>query len=71
MRTSVDLDDEQIKALDALSQRVKRSHADLIFQAVDEYLAKRRNDHEGNAFGLWAKGGVDGLAYQNKWRGEW
>jgi metal-responsive CopG/Arc/MetJ family transcriptional regulator len=71
MRTSIDLGDAQIKALDALSHRVKRSRADLIRQAIDEYLEKRRNYHEGNAFGLWVKGSVDGLAYQEKWRSEW
>jgi metal-responsive CopG/Arc/MetJ family transcriptional regulator len=71
MRTSVDLGDAQIKALDVLSHRVKRPRADLIRQAVDEYLERRRDDHEGNAFGLWVKGAVDGLAYQKNVRSEW
>jgi len=49
----------------------KRSRAALIRQAIDDYLARRRSKQEGDAFGLWGKRKVDGLAYQKKVRGEW
>jgi metal-responsive CopG/Arc/MetJ family transcriptional regulator len=71
MRTLVDLGDTQIQALDELSRKEKRSRAALIRQAIDDYLAKRRDIQEGDAFGLWGKHKVDGLAYQEKVRGEW
>jgi hypothetical protein len=32
---------------------------------------KRRNGDEDDAFGLWGKRKVDGLAYQEKVRREW
>jgi metal-responsive CopG/Arc/MetJ family transcriptional regulator len=71
MRTLVDLGDTQIEALDELSKKQKRSRAALIRQAIDDYLGKHRGKQEGDAFGLWGKRKVDGLAYQEKVRGEW
>lgn len=71
MRTLVDLGDTQIQALDELSKKDKRSRAALIRQAIDDYLARRQSKQEGDAFGLWGKRKVDGLAYQEKARREW
>jgi hypothetical protein len=71
MRTLVDLGETQVQALDKLSKKEKRSRAALIRQAVDDYLAKRPSAQEGDAFGLWGKRKVDGLAYQKKTRSEW
>jgi metal-responsive CopG/Arc/MetJ family transcriptional regulator len=71
MRTLIDLRDTQIHALDELSKQEKRSRAALIRQAIDDYLARWRSQRVGDAFGLWGKRKVDGLAYQKKVRGEW
>jgi metal-responsive CopG/Arc/MetJ family transcriptional regulator len=71
MRIPVDLGDSQIEALDELSKKEKLSRAALIRQAIDEYLRDRRDEKEGDAFGLWGDRKVDGLAYQEKMRGEW
>jgi metal-responsive CopG/Arc/MetJ family transcriptional regulator len=71
MRTLVDLGDTQLWELDELSKEEKRSRAALIREAIDDYLAKRRSKHEGDAFGLWGKRRTDGLTYQKKVRGEW
>ena len=71
MRTLIDLGDTQIQALDELSKKDKQSRAALIRQAIDDYLAKRHSKQEGDAFGLWGKRKVDGLAYQEKVRREW
>jgi metal-responsive CopG/Arc/MetJ family transcriptional regulator len=71
MRTLVDLGDAQLQALDELSKKEKRSRAALIRRAIDDYLAKERYKQEGDAFGLWGKRKVDGLAYQKKVRSEW
>ena len=71
MRTLVDLGDAQLQALDELSRKENRSRAALIRRAIDEYLAKQHDKQEGDAFGLWGKRKVDGLAYQEKVRSEW
>ena len=71
MRTLVDVRDAQVRALDELSKADKRSRAALIREAIDDYLAKRRGERGGDAFGLWGKRKVDGLAYQEKVRREW
>jgi predicted transcriptional regulator len=69
MRTLVDLGDAQLQALGALSRKQKRSRAALIRLAIDDYLAKQGD--KGDAFGLWGKRKVDGLAYHEKVRSEW
>lgn len=71
MRALVDVGDTQLQALDELSKKEKRSRAALIRQAIDEYLSRQRSKQEGDAFGLWGKRKVDGLAYQKKIRSEW
>ena len=71
MRTLVDLGDARIKALDELARIEKLSRAAVIRQAVDDYLAKRRTKQQEDAFGLWGDRKLDGLAYQEKLRGEW
>ncbi len=71
MRTLVDVGDTQLQELDELSKEEKRSRAALIREAIDDFLAKRRSKHEGDAFGLWGKRKVDGLVYQERVRSEW
>ena len=71
MRTLIDLGDIQIQALDELSKKEKRPRAALIRQAIDDYLRNRRDERQRDAFGLWGKRKLDGLAYQKKLRGEW
>jgi len=64
MRTLVDLGDAHLQALDELSRKEKRSRAALIRRAIDDYLAKQGDKQEDDAFGLWGKREVDGLAHQ-------
>jgi hypothetical protein len=71
MRTLVDLGDHQVQALDELAKTEKRSRAALIRQAIDAFLVDRRGKLNDDAFGLWGKRPTDGLAYQEKLRGEW
>jgi metal-responsive CopG/Arc/MetJ family transcriptional regulator len=71
MRTLVDLGENQVRELDELSKKEKRSRAALIRQAIDDYLEKRRSKREDDAFGLWGKRKVDGLVYQERVRSEW
>ncbi len=71
MRTWVDLGDAQLQAMDELSRKENRSRAAMIRRAIDDYIAKQRDNQDGDAFGLWGKRKVDGLAYQEKARREW
>ena len=71
MRTLIDLGEAQVRVLDELSKKERRSRAALIRQAIDEYLDRRRSQQIGDAFGLWGHRKTDGLAYQRKLRSEW
>jgi len=71
MRALVDIEEEQIRDLDRLAKEQKRSRAALIREAVADYLAKRNRQAVEDAFGLWGQRTTDGLAYQEKVRGEW
>jgi predicted transcriptional regulator len=71
MRALVDIDDSHIRELDRLAKDQKRSRAALIREAVVDYLDKRAQRTAEDAFGLWGKRKVDGLAYQEKVRSEW
>lgn len=71
MRTIIDLPDSQIEALRLLEERNHVSRAELVRQAVAEYVVKRTQAHD--AFGAWKsrKTKVDGVAYQQQLRDEW
>jgi predicted transcriptional regulator len=71
MRTLVDIGDKQIRALDELAIREKKSRAALIRTAVDDFLQRHQVQARGNAFGLWGNRKIDGLAYQEQVRSEW
>ena len=71
MRTIVDLPDEQIEALKALSARENVSRAELVRRALAEFLARRSVRHDDDAFGLWRQRPEDGLEYQHRLREEW
>jgi metal-responsive CopG/Arc/MetJ family transcriptional regulator len=70
MRTLVDLPEEELKQLTVLSRTRKVSRAELIRQAVSGYLEQNRVGMKGS-FGLWKKRDEDGIAYQERLRGEW
>ena len=71
MRALIDINESQVEALDALAKRVRQSRAALIRAAIDDYLDRHFREQVGDGFGLWGKRKVDGLAYQEKVRGEW
>lgn len=71
MRTLLDLVDSQVEALDRLAKRRDRSRASLIREAVDDYLRRHGLGSDDEAFGLWGKDAVDGLAFQERARAEW
>ena len=72
MRTIIELPDSQIAALRELELRKKVSRAELIRQAVAQYVGRYAGTED--AFGAWKstrRAPVDGLAVQKKLRGEW
>ena len=72
MRTIIDLPDSQLAALRDIEQRKKVSRAELIRQAVAQYVVAHGNTED--AFGAWKSAKrcpVDGLALQKKLRAEW
>jgi predicted transcriptional regulator len=71
MRTLVDIPDDQISALADLCERLHQPRSALIREAIGEYLARRSRARAADAFGLWGKDAMDGLAYQRKARSEW
>lgn len=67
MRTLVDIPDDDIRKLDALASRAKRSRASAIREAVKLYLVKNDdNDWIERGYGFWAdrEDIPDGLEYQ-------
>ena len=75
MRTLVDIPDQQLKALNALSKQRKVSRAALVREAVSAYIDSSKKIEREEAlkagFGLWKDRGIDGLEYQKKIRAEW
>ena len=71
MRALINIDEKQIRELDRVARRENRSRASVIREAVSDYLQRRPADAGDDAFGLWGQRKVDGLAYQEKMRGEW
>lgn len=56
MRTIIDITEEQVKALDEISQLEDTSRAALIRRAIDRMLAEdaRRDEVAKEAFGIWS-----------------
>ncbi len=71
MRALIDMNDAQVEALDTLAKQMRQSRAALIRTAIDDYLDRHHRQQVEDSFGLWGKRTVDGLAYQEKVRGEW
>jgi predicted transcriptional regulator len=71
MRTLIDIDEKHIRELDRLAKAQNRSRASVVREAVSDYLRRKAADTDKDGFGLWGQGKVDGLAYQDKIRGEW
>lgn len=71
-RTLVGFSDRDIQDLDAISAVKRVSRAELIPQAVFQYIEKFSPDAASDpAFGLWRNKGEDGLACQQRLRDEW
>lgn len=78
MRTIIELPESQIEALRAIEIRQNVSRAELVRQAVAEYVVAHAKTDPAETFGAWARGSGakippkrDGVAVQRKLRAEW
>jgi metal-responsive CopG/Arc/MetJ family transcriptional regulator len=71
MKMVLDIGASRGQALDAFAKAEKRSRSSIAREAIDDYLAQRRDSAREDAFGLWGDRRIDGLDYQKKMRGTW
>lgn len=75
IRTQIYLDESQKDRLDRLSRQKKRPMAELIREAVDDYLAVARPEAGAlalqKAFGIWRDRKETGKDYVDRIRKEW
>ncbi|EHK0946433.1 ribbon-helix-helix domain-containing protein [Citrobacter farmeri] len=72
-RILLDLSDEAIKRLDDLKQLRNLPRAELLREAVEQYLERQGQAETmiSNALGIWQDCEEDGVEYQKKLREEW
>ena len=81
MRTLVDIPEKQLEVLRAICTVRKLSRAEAVRQAIDAFIQQHQPARD-SAFGVWKDQKVvlpgedeplpkDGLAYQERLRGEW
>ncbi|VYU81785.1 ribbon-helix-helix protein, CopG family [Metakosakonia massiliensis] len=70
-RILLDLPDEAIQRLDELKQQRNLPRAELLREAIEQYLEKQSETAMINALGLWQGCEEDGLEYERTLREEW
>ncbi|MCT4706375.1 ribbon-helix-helix domain-containing protein [Enterobacteriaceae bacterium H11S18] len=70
-RILLDLSDEVVSRLDELKKRRNLPRAELLREAVDQYLERQAQTVLTHAFGLWGERKIDGLEYERLLREEW
>lgn len=73
MRTIVDIPDNHILALKKLSLELKVSRAEIVRQALCDYLKRidKKKEIYKSAFGILKNAGLDGVEYQRIIRNDW
>ncbi|WP_177220169.1 CopG family transcriptional regulator [Enterobacter sp. kpr-6] len=70
-RILLDLSDEVIKRLDDLKQQRNLPRAELLREAIEQYLEKQAKTTISDALGLWQGCEEDGVEFERKLREEW
>ena len=70
-RILIDLSDDVIQRLDNLKQLRNRPRAELLREAIEQYLDQQSSSVIRDALGLWENQQEDGLEYERKLREEW
>ena len=71
LRILIDLSDDVIQRLDNLKQLRNRPRAELLREAIEQYLDQQSSSVIRDALGLWGNQQEDGLEYERKLREEW
>jgi len=70
-RILLDLSDDVLLRLDNLKQLRNKPRAELLREAVEQYLDRQSTSVIREALGLWGDKLEDGLEYERKLREEW
>lgn len=70
-RILIDLSDDVIQRLDNLKQLRNQPRAELLREAIEQYLDQQSSSVIRDALGLWGNEQEDGLEYERKLREEW
>ncbi len=70
-RILLDLSDEVIKRLDDLKQQRNLPRAELLREAIEQYLEKQTKTTISDALGLWQGCEEDGVEFERKLHEEW
>ena len=70
-RILIDLSDDVIQRLDNLKQLRNQPRAELLREAIEQYLDRQSSSVIRDALGLWGNQQEDGLEYERKLREEW
>lgn len=71
MRILIDVPNPDLELLDEVTKQRAISRAEFIRQAIATSLTPYRQKMNHAAFGAWIDMPEDGLAYQERIRGEW
>ena len=70
-RILLDLSDDVIKRLEDLKQQRNLPRAELLREAVEQYLERQADNSISNALGIWQGCEEDGVEFERKLREEW
>ena len=70
-RILLDLSDDVIKRLEDLKQQRNLPRAELLREAVEQYLERQAYTTISNALGIWQGCEEDGVEFERKLREEW
>ncbi|MDK9357894.1 ribbon-helix-helix protein, CopG family [Lelliottia sp. V106_10] len=70
-RILLDLSDDVLQRLDDLKQLRNKPRAELLREAVEQYLDRQSSSVIREALGLWGDSQEDGLEYERNLREEW
>ena len=70
-RILIDLSDDVIQRLDNLKQLRYQPRAELLREAIEQFLDQQSSSVIRDALGLWGNQQEDGLEYERKLREEW
>lgn len=75
VRTLISFPDKDLKKLDNLANKARKSRAQVVREAVTVYLKKNEQQSwkeiVAKCAGMWKDKNIDGLAYERQLREEW